>query len=387
MIRAQLVEHPEHGILRLRDDYYARQRALIGGVILAGALILGQILAQRIGENVFAQLTQMVVSAAGLAYGLIYAAWPNNPRQTSLAVAGGTGALCLLTLAGGLLVMVLISVIGFLPSIAGGLPSIGGALLGVFSVLLGSVVGALMVAGGVLIVCLAGFITLRIAAGGQLDDELINETIDAVKDKTLFIPAVSWITVATLLAIAAVAILYLGTTRLFAEASASSGMSELASGLDYLLGFSDVGITLASEGSASLSDLLAGVLTAAAAALALGALLALPLAVTARSLLIYMRIGGADFSVAHAASVRARPQRTMEPVVVADEEIEDELPPIADDEESLANLDLREAIQRPEGWDHETGHTAPSEPEPLQIASTGTEVELEQRGAIPRVDE
>ena len=110
MIRAQLVEHPEHGILRLRDDYYARQRALIGGVILAGALILGQILAQRIGENVFAQLTQMVVSAAGLAYGLIYAAWPNNPRQTSLAVAGGTGALCLLTLAGGLLVMVLISV-------------------------------------------------------------------------------------------------------------------------------------------------------------------------------------------------------------------------------------------------------------------------------------
>ena len=63
MIRAQLVEHPEHGILRLRDDYYARQRALIGGVILAGALILGQILAQRIGENVFAQLTQMVVSA------------------------------------------------------------------------------------------------------------------------------------------------------------------------------------------------------------------------------------------------------------------------------------------------------------------------------------
>ena len=80
-------------------------------------------------------------------------------------------------------------------------------------------------------------------------------------------------------------------------------MSELASGLDYLLGFSDVGIALASEGSASLSDLLAGVLTAAAAALALGALLALP-AVTARSLLIYMRIGGADFSVAHAASVR-----------------------------------------------------------------------------------
>ena len=125
-------------------------------------------------------------------------------------MAGGTGALCLLTLAGGLLVMVLISVIGFLPSIAGGLPSIGGALLGVFSVLLGSVVGALMVAGGVLIVCLAGFITLRIAAGGQLDDELINETIGAVKDKTRFIPAVSWITAATLLAIAAVAILYSG---------------------------------------------------------------------------------------------------------------------------------------------------------------------------------
>ena len=54
-------------------------------------------------------------------------------------------------------------------------------------------------------------------------------------------------------------------------------MSELASGLDYLLGFSDVGIALASEGSASLSDLLAGVLTAATAALALGALLALRL--------------------------------------------------------------------------------------------------------------
>ena len=112
MIRAQLVEHPEHGILRLRDDYYARQRALIGGVILAGALILGQILAQRIGENVFAELTQMVVSAAGLLVQRSAAA--DNPRQTSLAVAGGTGALCLLTLAGGLLVMVLISVIGFL---------------------------------------------------------------------------------------------------------------------------------------------------------------------------------------------------------------------------------------------------------------------------------
>ena len=55
-------------------------------------------------------------------------------------------------------------------------------------------------------------------------------------------------------------------------------------------------------------------------------LLALPMAITARGLLIYMSIEGADFSVAHAVSLRAF------------EEEEEEPPPIDDDPDSLANV-------------------------------------------------
>ena len=59
-------------------------------------------------------------------------------------------------------------------------------------------------------------------------------------------------------------------------------------------------------------------------------ILALPMASTARSLLIYMGIEGADFSVAHASSLRSH---------------EEEEPPVLEDPDSLANLDLREAVQ------------------------------------------
>jgi hypothetical protein len=148
-------------------------------------------------------------------------------------------------------------------------------------------------------------------------------------------------------------------------------MTELAIGLDYLVGFRDVGVTLASTGSATLSDLLAGLVTTLGAAFMLGLLLALPMAITARSLLIYMGIEGADFSVAHASSLRSHE--------------EEEEPPVLDDPDSLSNLDLREAVQRPEGWHPEGGRA--SKQELLQVKRRDVEVNLEERGSIPGLDD
>ena len=371
-MRVKLVDHPEHGLLRLVDDYYARRRAVVGGIVLASALILGQIAALRIDHSIVAYLVQMIISAVGFAYGLICAAWPNNPRQTTMGIVGGTAAFCLLALGGGLLMALVILLIAFVPAAAGGLPGVGGALLGILAVLLGGVAGTFMVVGTAAIICLAGFITLRIAAGSGIDDELVNQTLTAASNKKSFLPALSWLIGAALLAIAATSVLSMGTTRLLALNSSSAGMTELAVGLDYLVGFRDIGVTLASTGDATLSDLLAGLVTTLGVAFTLGLLLALPMAITARGLLIYMSIEGADFSVAHAASLRAV-------------EEEEEPPPIDDDPDSLANLDLREAVQRPENWHPEGGRA--SNRELLQVKRRDTEVQLEERGSIPGLDD
>lgn len=370
-MRVKLVDHPEHGILRLRDDYYARRRAIVGGIVLASAVILGQIAALRIDNTVISPLVQMAISALGFAYGLICAAWPNNPRQTGMGIIGGTVAFCLLALVGGLIMALVILLIAFVPAAAGGLPGIGGALLGTLAVMLGGVAGAVMVVGTAAVVSLAGFVTLRVAAGAELDDALLNETVRAATDKKRFIPALSWLIGAALMAIAATSVLNMGTTRLLALNSSSAGMTELAIGLDYLVGFRDVGVTLASTGSATLSDLLAGLVTTLGAAFMLGLLLALPMAITARSLLIYMGIEGADFSVAHASSLRSHE--------------EEEEPPVLEDPDSLANLDLREAVQRPEGWHPEGGRA--SKQELLQVKRRDVEVNLEERGSIPGLDD
>ena len=108
------------------------------------------------------------------------------------------------------------------------------------------------------------------------------------------------------------------------------------------------------------------------AAFMLGLLLALPMAITARSLLIYMGIEGADFSVAHASSLR-------------NQDDDEEVPPVLDDPESLANLDLRDAVQRPEGWHPEGGRA--SQRELLQVKHRDAEVSLEERGSIPSLDD
>mgnify|MGYP001248085827 FL=1 len=370
-MRVKLVDHPEHGLQRLRDDYYARRRAIVGGIVLASALILGQIVSLRIDNHIVAYLAQMIISAVGFAYGLICAAWPNNPRQTTMGIVGGTAAFCLLALGGGLLMALVILLIAFVPAAAGSLPGIGGALLGILAVLFGGVAGTFMVVGTAVIICLAGFITLRIAAGAEIDDELVNQTMTAATNKKRFIPALSWLIGAALMAIAAVSVLNMGTTRLLNLSNDSAGMTELVVGLDYLVGFKDVGVALASTGNATLSDLLAGLVTTIGAAFTLGLLLALPMAITARGLLIYMSIEGADFSVAHAASLR-----------ITEEE---EPPPIEEDPESLANLDLREAVQRPEGWHPEAGRA--SNRELLQVKRRDTEVQLEERGSIPGLDD
>ena len=371
-MRVKLVDHPEHGILRLRDDYYARRRAILGGIVLASALILGQIAALRIDNTFLSPVIQMGISALGFAYGLICAAWPNNPRQTGMGIVSGTAALCLLSLGGGLIMALVILLIAFVPAAAGGLPGIGGALLGTLAVMLGGVAGAIMVVGTAAIISLAGFVTLRVAAGAELDDALLNETMNTATDRKRFVPALSWLISAALLAIAATSVLNMGTTRLLALNSSSAGMTELAVGLDYLVGFRDVGVALASTGSATLSDLLAGLVTTMGAAFMLGLLLALPMAITARSLLIYMGIEGADFSVAHASSLRNQ----------GDDE---EVPPVLDDPESLANLDLRDAVKRPEGWHPEGGRASKSEL--LQVKRRDTEVSLEERGSIPNLDD
>ena len=371
-MRVQLVDHKEHGLLRLRDDYYARRRALLGGIVLASALICGQIAAIRIDNAIVATLVQIIIGAAGFAYGLICAAWPNNPRQTTMGIVGGTGAFCLLALGGGLVMALLILLIAFIPAAVSGIPAVGGALLGTLAVLLGGLAGTIMVVGSAAVICLAGFVTLRVAAGSELDDALLNDTVSVATDKKRFYPVLGWLIGAALLAIAASAVLSMGTTRLLSLNSASGGMGELAAGLDYLIGYSNVGITLASTGSATLSDLLAGTMTVIATAFVLGLLVAVPLAITARSLVIYMHIEGADFTVAHAASLR-----------VSDEE--DEPPPVTDDPESLANLDLREAVQRPEGWHPEAGRA--SERELLKVKRRDTEIELEERGSFPGLDD
>jgi len=371
-MRVLLVDHKEHGLLRLRDDYFARRRALLGGIVLATALIASQVAAMRIDNAIVATLIQIVVGAAGFAYGLICAAWPNNPRQTAMGILGGTGAFCLLALGGGLVMALLILLIAFVPAAVGGIPGVGGALLGTLAVMLGGLAGTVMVVGSAAVICLAGFITLRVAAGADLDDALLNDTVSVATDKARFYPVLGWLISAALLAIAASAVLSMGTTRLLSLNSASGGMGELATGLDYLVGYRDVGITLASTGSASLSDLLAGLMTVIATAFVLGLLLALPLAITARSLVIYMGIEGADFSVAHAASLRVT-------------EEEEAPPPVHDDPESIANLDLRDAVQRPEGWHPEAGRA--TKRELLEVKRRDTEMELEERGSFPGLDD
>ena len=194
-MRVKLVDHPEHGLLRLRDDYYARRRAIVGGIVLASALILGQIVALRIDNSIVAYLAQMILSALGFAYGLICAAWPNNPRQTTMGIIGGTAAFCLLALGGGLLMALVILLIAFVPAAAGSLPGAGGALLGVLAVLLGGVAGTFMVVGTAVIICLAGFITLRIAAGADIMIAFLSPRIKS--SKLIFLPSPLPITTAS----------------------------------------------------------------------------------------------------------------------------------------------------------------------------------------------
>jgi hypothetical protein len=368
----KLIDHQEHGLIHLRDDYYARRRAIVGGIVLASALLLGQIIAVRIDNALVGTLVQVIISAVGFSYGLICAAWPNDPRQTAIGIAGGTSAFCLLALAGGLLLAAIVFLIAFVPAAVGDIPSVGGALLGVLAVLLGGLAGSVMVVGSAVVLCLAGFITLRVAAGAELDDALLNEVIEAAGDKKRFLPALGCLIGAGLLAISGIAVLNMGTGQLLSLNSNSSGMTELAVGLRYLVDYRDIGIVLASTGSAQVMDLLAGILTVVATAFMLGLLLALPLAIAARSLLIYMGIGGADFSVAHAASIAHSGE-------------EEEPPPVTEDPESLSNLDLREAIKRPESWHAEGGRA--TKRELLQVKRRDQEAELESRDAIPGFDD
>ena len=87
---ADLIDHPEHGLTRLRGDFYAQRRAVSGGIILASALLLGMVLAQIVGGSI-GRIAQIALTATGFSFALITAAWPNNPRQAPLGVIGGAG--------------------------------------------------------------------------------------------------------------------------------------------------------------------------------------------------------------------------------------------------------------------------------------------------------
>ena len=119
---------------------------------------------------------------------------------------------------------------------------------------------------------------------------------------------------AALLAIAGAAVITVGTQTLLDLNSGSRGMGDLGAGLYYLLGIQDVGVLIASTGNVDLTGLVAGIVTVIAAAFVLGLLLAAPLAIAARGILIHMRVADADFSVAHAASLRTKNTEKAEPL-------------------------------------------------------------------------
>jgi len=333
-----LINHPEHGLVRLRDDYYARRRALLGGTILAAAVIVAQVLKMRFGINpITAGLIQAVTICFGFALALIHAAWVNNPRQTVTSVMVGTFTGVLLAFGGALIAGLLVVVVALLPSMVGGLPTIGGALMGFLGVALGGIAGIIMVLGAAAVTVLTGYITLRVAAGADVDDELVNAAIRAAGSRIQFVPTMVVAVAASLIATAASGVVAMGTNSLLKANVKSEGIGDLAGGLEYLFGLNNVGVTVASTGTTDINGLIAGVVTAIGAALVFGTILALPLAMTARSILIFLQIDDADMTVAHAISLRVREEAVEEP-------------PPAEEPADPNNPDLSEFVQRPDGW-------------------------------------